>query len=150
MKQALGHHIKINLQKNPIYETLSQRLDRILKNRNKAEILAELESMVKEVTEVEEKTKELGVTEEEYAFLNVAKKHNSGTSDKELILFVKELTRRVKSKTFVGWQKNRGVVKDVEQSVFDSCFERFSHGMKTEEIASLTDEMMKFVAKYNA
>ena len=106
--------------------------------------------MVKEVTEVEEKTKELGITQEEYAFLNTAKKHDSAISDQELVSFVKELSKRIKSKAFVGWQKNRGVVKDVEQVVFDSCFEKFSQKMKTQEIASLTDELMKFVTKYNA
>jgi type I restriction enzyme, R subunit len=150
MKQALEHHIKINLQRNPIYETLSQRLDRVLKNRNKAEILAELEAMVREVTEIEEKTRELGITQEEYAFLNTAKKHDSTIPDQELVSFVKELAKRIKGKAFLGWQRNRGVVKDVEQIVFDACFEKFSPRMQTEEIALLTDELMKFVIKYNA
>ena len=63
---------------------------------------------------------------------------------------MKELTNRVKTKTFGGWQKNSGVVKEVEGVVFDACFERFSPGgMKTDRIATLTDELMKFVAKYN-
>ena len=150
LKRALDHHIRINIQTNPIYETLSQRLDRILKKRNDAEMLAELETMVKEVAEVEEKTKQLGVTKEEYALLNVAKKYDSEIPEKDLIPFVKELTNRVKTKVFGGWQKNSGVVKEVEGVVFDACFERFSPGgMKTDRIATLTDELMKFVAKYN-
>ncbi|HZY95145.1 MAG TPA: HsdR family type I site-specific deoxyribonuclease [Candidatus Bathyarchaeia archaeon] len=150
MKRALEHHIRINIQTNPIFETLSQRLDRILKKRNDAEMLAELETMAKEVAEIEEKTKELGVTKEEYALLNVAKKYESGVAEKDLIPFVKQLTSRVKTKTFSGWQKNSGVVKEVESVVFDACFERFSPtGMKTDRIASLTDELMKFVANYN-
>jgi hypothetical protein len=40
-------------------------------------------------------------------------------------------------------------MKDVEQSVFDACFEKFSSTMKTDRVSSLTDELMKFVAKYN-
>jgi len=63
---------------------------------------------------------------------------------------VKELTNRVKAKTLGGWQKNTAVVKEVESVVFDACFERFSPaGMKTNRIASLTDDLMKFVAQYN-
>jgi restriction endonuclease HindI-like protein len=150
LKRALDHHIRINIQTNPIYETLSQRLDRLLKKRNDAEMLAELETMVKEVAEIEEKTKALGVTKEEYALLNVAKKYDSGIAEKDLIPFVKELTNRVKTKTFGGWQKNSAAVKEVESVVFDACFEKFSPaGMKTDRIASLTDELIKFVAQYN-
>ncbi len=150
MKHALEHHIRINIQTNPIYETLSQRLDRILKSRNQSQILAELEAMVKEVAEEEEKTKQLGVTKEEYAFLNVAKKFSAGASEKDLIEFAKQLSGQVKRKTFAGWQRNPRVMKDVEQSVFDACFERFSDRVNTENISSLTEELMKFVVRFNA
>jgi type I restriction enzyme R subunit len=149
MKQALEHHIRINLTTNPIYETLSQRLERILKSRNQPQILAELEAMVKEVAEVDDKVKQLGITKEEYALLTVAKKHNAGAAEGELISFVKHLTRQVKGKTFHGWQKNRRVVKDVEQTVFDTCFEKFSPQVNTEGISSLTEDLMKFVVRYN-
>jgi tRNA U38,U39,U40 pseudouridine synthase TruA len=55
----------------------------------------------------------------------------------------------VKGKTFHGWQKNRRVVKDVEQTVFDTCFEKFSPQVNTEGISSLTEDLMKFVMRYN-
>jgi hypothetical protein len=106
--------------------------------------------MTKEVAEEEEKTKQLGVTKEEYAFLNVAKKYDTGLSEKDLISFAQHLAGQVKTKTFTGWQKNPRVMKDVEQKVFDACFERFSERLETEKVSSLTDELMKFVVKYNA
>ncbi len=149
MKRALEHHIRINLGTHPIYETLSQRLDRILKSRNQSQILAELETLVKEAAEIEEKTRQMGVTKEEYALLSVVKKHNPNVAEDELISFVKGLLKHVKTKTFSGWQKNRRVVKDIEQSVFDSCFERFSSQVNTEGLSSLTEDLMKFVARYN-
>jgi type I site-specific restriction-modification system R (restriction) subunit len=151
MKHALEHHIRINLETNPIYETLSQRLTRILRSKKRDEILAELKRMVEEVNEIEEQTRRMGVTKEEYALLNAAKKYApSQISESELISFVKELTKRVKGKTFTGWERNPGVVKDVEQRVFDSCYQKFSPKMDTDKISTLTDELMKFVMKYEA
>lgn len=148
MKRALEYHIRINLETNPIYETLSQRLERILKSKNKAQIEAELESLVKEVSEIEEETKRLGITEEDYAYLNVAKKYDTGP-EKTLIAFAKDLSKGLKSATFPGWQKNRRAVKDIEKSVFDVCFETFSHTIEIKKLSSLTEELMKFVVKYN-
>jgi len=149
MKRALEHHIKINLERNPIYETLSQRLDRLLKSKNKAMILAQLQAMIEEVAEIKEKMKQMDVSDEEFAYLNVARKFSPELSEKEMIPFVKELAKQVKGKAFPSWQKNRSVMKDVEQTVFDACFEKYSSTMKTEQISSLTDELMKFVVKYN-
>ncbi len=150
MKRALEHHIRINLQTNPVYETLSQRLDRILRSKNKAEIMAELESLVKEIASIEEEAKKLGVSREEYALLSVAKKRDPKLPEQELVSFVRGLARRVKDRTFTGWQKNRSVVKEVEKEVFDACYQRFSPALDTESISGLTDELMKFVEKYNA
>lgn len=45
IKRALKHHIRINLETNPIYETLSQRLTRILRSKKKDEILTELRNL---------------------------------------------------------------------------------------------------------
>jgi type I restriction enzyme R subunit len=150
MKRALEHHIRINLETNPIYETLSQRLARILRAKNKSEILAELKTLVDEIAEIEEQTKRMGVTKEEFALFNVTKKYDSELPDQEMITFVKKLVKEVKTKTFQGWQRNRKVVKDVEGSVFDSCYQTFSSRMETAKVSSLTDEVMKFVMKYNA
>lgn len=91
----------------------------------------------------------MGVTKEEYALLNAAKKYDSKLPEDELVSFVKGLTKQVKTKTFVGWQRNPGIVKDVEQTVFDSCYQAFSSRMDTAKISSLTENLMKFVMKYN-
>jgi type I restriction enzyme R subunit len=150
LKRSLEHHIRINLETNPIYETLSQRLTRLLRSKKKSEILAELKAIAEEVAEIEEQTKRMGVTKEEYALLNAAKKYDSKLPEDELVSFVKGLTKQVKTKTFAGWQRNPGVVKDVEQTVFDSCYQAFTSRMDTAKISSLTENLMKFVMKYNA
>jgi len=149
MKRALEHHIRINLESNPLYETLSQRLTRILRSKKRDEILAELKKMAEEVAEIEEQSKRIGVTKEEFALLNVTKKYEPKLSEDDLIKFVKGLTNQVKTKTFQGWQRNPGVVKEVERTVFDSCYQAFSPQMDTAKISSLTEELMRFVEKYN-
>jgi len=150
MKRALSHHIRINLEANPIYETLSQRLERILKSKNKAQIEAELQTLVKEVAQIEEETKRMGISHEEYAYINTLKKHESRLAENELVAFSKDLSKEVKTKTFPMWQKNPRAVKEVEQTVFDVCFKRYSDTMDIRKLSSLTEELVRFVAKYNA
>ena len=77
---------------------------------------------MKEAAEIEEKTKQMGITKEEYDMLSVLMNHNPKATEAELIPFVRGLAKQVKTRTFPGWQKNRRAVKDVEQEVFDSCF----------------------------
>ena len=71
--EAVRDHIRINVETNPIYETLSDRLERILKIMETAQRLEELDSLVKDIVEIDAKTQELGISKEEYALLNVAK-----------------------------------------------------------------------------
>jgi hypothetical protein len=98
MKRALEYHIRTNLVTNPLYETLSQRLTRILKAKKKSEVLAELKSMVDEVAEIEEQTKRMRVTKEEYALLNATKKHDTKLSEDKRVLFVKGLVKQITPK----------------------------------------------------
>jgi hypothetical protein len=47
--EAVRNHIRINVETNPIYETLSHRLERILKIKETAQLFEELESLVQEI-----------------------------------------------------------------------------------------------------
>jgi len=145
--------MKRALETNPIYEKLSQRLNRILRSRNKAQILAELEAMVQDIARIRDEAKQLGISDEEYALLVAVKRrserHEPKPSEEELVSFVKDFAKELKTKVFAGWQRNPRAVKEVEKTVFARCFEKFSPQMKTHEIASLTEDLMKFVRKYN-
>jgi len=149
MRQALEHHIRINLELDPIYETLGHRLERMLKSRDKAQLLREMANLVKEMAEVDERAERMGISREELALLNATKKHVEGADDAELIAFVKEVGEEVKGRIFTGWQRKVKVVKEVEEAIFEKCFRKFSSSLNTDTISSLSEELMKFIMKYN-
>jgi len=49
-----------------------------------ATAVEKLESLVKEIVEIDERAHKLGISKEEYALLNVAKKYLSNRSDSDL------------------------------------------------------------------
>jgi type I restriction enzyme, R subunit len=147
--EAVKGHIRINVETNPIYETLSRRLDRILKIKETAQLLEKLESLVKEIVEIEERAQELGISKEEYALLNVAKKYLSNISDSNLTAFVKELDREIKTKLFPGWWRKVKMGTEVEQAVFDMCFQKFAGDLDIKQLSSLSEELMNFIVRYN-
>ena len=67
-----------------------------------ATAVEKLESLIKEIVELDERAHELGISKEEYALLNVAKKYLSNRSDSDLTAFVKKLDREIKTMLFPG------------------------------------------------
>ena len=103
--EAVRNHIRINVETNPIYETLSHRLERILKVKETAQLFEELESLVQEIVEVDARAQEVGFSKEEYALLNVVKDYLSNRSENDLAAFVKEVDREIKTMLFLGWHR---------------------------------------------
>jgi type I restriction enzyme R subunit len=151
MKAALESRIRINLERNPIYESLSRRLERIVKIKNESQLESELRQLVQEVAEVEERARAMNVTDEEFALLNAVKKYVEKAEDSELIPFVRELLKDVKAggRLFKGWQRKASVTKEVQQVVFDKCFEKFRDALEVEKIMGLSEEMENFIERYN-
>ena len=50
----------------------------------RGQLLEELESLVQEIVEIDARAQELGISNEEYALLNVAKNYLSDRSDSDL------------------------------------------------------------------
>ncbi len=148
MKHALDYHIKINLETNPIYETLSQRLERILKTRDKTQLLYELENITKEILTIEEEAKRLGITKEEHALLTVLKKHTK-KEEGELIDFTKDLLKDIKLDLFPGWHRKSKVVQSVQRKVFDKSMKKFYETIDIKTILSMTDELTGFIIRHN-
>jgi type I restriction enzyme R subunit len=148
MRQAIDYHIRINLEKNPIYETLSQRLERILKIKDRKRLLGKLEKLVKEITEIESEASKLGLTDEEYALLSVLRKH-LGKKDGELISFVKMLAQDIKRDLFRGWYNKKKIVLSTRKKVFDRCIAEFSSSLDKRTIWSMSGMLMKFILRYN-
>src|SRR5665647_1983903 len=147
--EAVRNHIRINVETTPIYETLSHRLERILKIKETEQQLEELDSLVKEIVEVDEKALKLSISKEEYALLNVSKNYLSNRNENDLTTFVKELDREIKPTLFPGWWRKVKMATEVEQTLFEKCYRKFESDLDVRQLSSLTEELMNFIIRYN-
>ena len=149
MTEAARHHISINVGTNPVYETLSHRLERILKIDDIPRLLEELKLLVGDIVKTEQRAKELNLSKEEYALLNVAKKYVQNETDAVLIAFTKRVTDTIKPRLFPGWWRKVMVATEIEKTLFDACFEEFRGQLSMKDLTSFCEELMDFVVKYN-
>jgi hypothetical protein len=151
MKAALESHIRVNLERNPVLESLSRRLERIVKIKNESQLESELRELVEEVAAVEEQARKMNLTDEEFALLSAAKKYVAKAEDSELVSFVRDVVTHVKAaeRLFKGWQRKTSVTKEVQQVLFDKCFDKFRDTLNVEKITALSQEMEQLVEKYN-
>jgi type I restriction enzyme R subunit len=147
--EAVRNHIRINVETNPIYETLSHRLERILKIKETEQQLEELDNLVKEIVEVDEKAQKLGISKEEYALLNVSKNYLGDRNESDLTTFVKELDREIKPMLFPGWWRKVKMATEVERTLFEMCYRKFESDLDVRQLSSLTEELMNFIIRYN-
>jgi type I restriction enzyme R subunit len=147
---AIGGHITICIEKNPIYETLKEKLDRILKERDGRVVLQSLKDLVQEMVNIDKEEKEeksrLGLSDEEYALMQILKKHDLDIGENES-QFVKDILDGVEPETFKGWQSKRKVRQDVEKKFFDACLEQFTGRLEIREISKMAEEMTQFLVK---
>jgi len=99
--------------------------------------------------EVDARAQELGLSEEEYALLNVDKNYLSNRSENDLAAFVKELDREIKTMLFLGWYRKVRMATEVEQKLFDTCFRKFGDDLDMKQLSSLSEELMNFIVRYN-
>jgi hypothetical protein len=149
LSSALEYHIRINLEKHPIYRSLSQRLESILKRKEKdAEKAKKLMDLVKEVNELEEKRKKLVLTPEEYAVFGVLKSYLPKKKEKELVSFSKDLLKDVKENSFPGWHAKKSVIQKIEKIIFEKCIQSFSD-LDPRKALWLSEELMKYLKRYS-
>jgi len=146
---ALGHRIRINLGTHPIYETLSQRLQRIMKLVDRRQKRAELEKLVGEIVDLGRERKKLGATPLEHAMIAALKKVTKARSDKKLLPLVKKLLSHVEDMMFPGWSRKKILRVEMGKRLFDACMHEFSaEGLKPDTISQTTDELIKFIERY--
>ncbi len=150
MKQAITYHIKINIEKNPVYETLSQKLERILKEKDGRRLLESLKVLIKEINETEDNAKRLNLSPEEYALLEVLKRHFPDMNEERGVEFVKSLFGKVESELFPGWHEKEQVVLETEKKLFDRCFTEFFGKVSNRQIAAMAEQMTTYLTKFDA
>lgn len=81
-----------------------------------------MELLVGDIIETERRAKELGLSKEEFALLNVAEKYVHNESDAVLIAFTKRVADEIKPRLFPGWWRKVQVTTEIEKMLFDACF----------------------------
>ena len=149
MKQAITYHIKINIEKNPVYETLSQRLERILKEKDGWRLLESLKALIKEINEIEDKAKRLNLSPEEYALLEVLKRHFLDMDEERGAEFAQSLFGKVGPELFPGWHEKKQVVQEIEKELFDECFAEFFGKISNRQIAAMSEQMTTYLTRFD-
>jgi hypothetical protein len=55
----------------------------------------------------------------------------------------------VKEKVFPGWQRKVKAVNEVEETIFDECFARFSKELGPRDTSKMSGEIVRIVAKFS-
>lgn len=148
LQSSLSYYIKIGLGTNPIYESLSQRLEEIIKIMDEARRERELEALVNELIQIEEEAQKLDLTKEEYAILNTIKKYVTEKNE-TTIPFIKETTQKIENLRFPGWQKKHQTISDVEEIIFDQCFNKYKKQIGNRDTSKMTEEILQLIKRYH-
>lgn len=149
LQQAIWYQIRMNVGRNPVYETIGQRVKRILEALDGEALLAALKEIVGQILQIEKEREDLKLEPEEYALLQVAKQY-SKISDQKGALFAKALCADAKPMLFDGWQDKKMVRQEVEERLFQSCFERFKGELDNRDILSMAETMVTYLSRFEA
>jgi hypothetical protein len=50
---------------------------------------------------------------------------------------------------FPGWWRKVKIETEVEQTLFDTCFQKFAGDLDTKQLTSSSEELMNFIVRYN-
>ena len=152
LRQAVKHYIRINIDLNPVLESLSERLERIVKGKDPDEVKKGLRELIAEINRMEAELVEKGITREEHALLVVIQKEVSSTPESELIPFVKAISKKLDQTPllFKGWHTKSETRKEVQRLIFGDCFIFFRDKVEPAKILDLTDGMMEYVTRFRS
>jgi len=117
---TLNRFIIIDKQRNPIYETLTEKVERILKlwkekTKDFEKIYNEGAQIINEINKLQSRQKQLAFTDLQYSIL-LTMEQKLGT-DKNLIQDAQELTGQLQPQMFKGWQYQQTARKTIEREV---------------------------------
>jgi len=117
---TLNRFIIIDKQRNPIYETLTEKVERILKlwkekTKDFEKIYNEGAQIINEINQLQSRQKQLAFTDLQYSIL-LTIEQKLGTN-KNLTQDTQELTSQLQPQMFKGWQYQQTTRKTIEREV---------------------------------
>ena len=151
---TLNRLVLVERHRNPIYESLVDRVERLLemwkeKTRDYEKIYKEGAREVHEIYSLSERQKALGFSDLEYSVLLALEEKLGKGAD--LVKEVKNLSKGLKNYMFSGWINQTTVKKDVEREVrrFARVIKK-KHNLSLAEMDSLYEKLMENVKNYGA
>jgi type I restriction enzyme R subunit len=117
---TLNRFIIVDKTRNPIYETLTEKVERILKlwkekTKDFDKIYTEGTKIIEEINKLQSRQKQLAFTDLQYSILLTMEK-TLGT-DKNLTQDTQELTAQLQPHMFKGWQYQQTTRKTIEREI---------------------------------
>ncbi|MCJ7561120.1 DUF3387 domain-containing protein, partial [Candidatus Bathyarchaeota archaeon] len=117
---TLNRFVIVDKQRNPIYETLTEKVERILKlwkekTKDYEKIYTEGTQIIKEIAKLESRKTDLGFSDLQYSVL-LTMEQDLGT-DKNLTQDAQELTALLQPHMFKGWQYQQTTRKTIEREI---------------------------------
>lgn len=149
---TLNRLVLVEKHKNPVYESLTDKVERILKlwkeqTKDFEKVYAEGMDIFKKIEKLSQRQKELGFSDMEYSLLlNLEKKFGE---DSEFIKDVKELSEGLSNHIFNNWAVQQTARKNVEREVRQFVRKYVKkYGLKLDELNSLYQNLMENVENY--
>jgi len=149
---TLNRFIIIDKHRNPIYETLTDRVERILKlwkekTKDYEKIYNEAVQIVNEIQQLQTRQKQLAFTDLQYAILLTLEKTLPPTAN--LTQDVQELTALLQPYLFKGWQTQPTTRKTIERETRKYLRKYIKqHGLTLQQIDQLHQKIMEKVKTY--
>jgi type I restriction enzyme R subunit len=149
---TLNRFIIIDKHRNPIYETLTEKVERILKlwkekTKDYEKIYNQAAQIVNEINKLESRKNELGFTNLQYAVL-LTLEQKLGT-DKNLTADVQELTSQLQPQLFKGWQTQQTTRKTIEREIRKYLRKYIKqHNLTLTQLDELHQKIMESVKTY--
>ncbi len=149
---TLNRYMLVDRHRNPIVETLADKVQRLLltwkeKTKDYEKIYKQGIEIINEYMKLSKRQKELNLDELEYSLLLVLEKKFG--QDKNLIKDIKELTSQLKELIFKGWASQPTAQKNVEKTL--RLFVRKyikEYDLDLENLDKLYEDLIKEVKSY--
>jgi len=117
---TLNRFVLVDRYKNPVYETLTQKVERILKmwkerTKDFKKIYKEGLQIIEEMNKLTARQKELGFSDLEYSLLLTLEKRLG--SDPRLVKDVAELSTQIQEHMFTGWYLQKTAQKNIARTI---------------------------------
>jgi len=148
LSQVLKVHIRLNLGSLKFYETLSQKLERILRLKDPEQMKLDLRELIRENNRMEAEMKEKNLSRVEYALL-LSAQDALPAPENQLIAFIKDLTEKLEPQTFPGWNLKQDTHRQVQRTIFENLYEQYKEQVDDpKELLDLRDEFIRWLERH--